>query len=891
MKQKFQILLIVLLTIINSKLIIAQFNIDYAKVDFHSDFSYQKWTKDDGLPSNDTYDIMKSKEGFYYLGSSHGFVRFDGTEFKIFNTKNIPLIKANVTRHLFTDSKNRIWIANGGAGILIYKDGSFKKLSEDDGLSLNHPSYFQEDSSGKIYIGTMGGGLNIYQNEKFSTLNKNDGLTSNTIQSLFVDRKNKLWIGVNSQNLLYLENGKIRQFFLTGVKQFTRILKIYEDTSGTLWIGTDSGLFTIKDNISITNTELNPLSNATINNIVEDADKNIWIATNIGVYIYNGKRLIKFSIDDNYHPEKILYILINNDGIWMSGAGVGLLRLTFKKVKLISEEHGMPDKIVRTVYQDNSGDIWFGTNHGIASYKENSGKLTTYNYLKPVLIPYSFCSNTKKEIFIGTRNSGVWKFSNGVLKNFADKKVLGANFIRSLMFDEDNNLWIGTNGAGVAIYSNGKFSFINKSDGLKSDFVACIVKDKAGNFWIGTSGGGITILDKNRNIIKSITEKDGLASNIITSIIEDENGIVWVSTGIFGISRLKDGKIINIQEKDGIYSNSIKKMISDNNGKFWCTSEFGLFSLDQKTLNDYAEGKISRMTFNLFGKKDGMKSDEFHGLSNDASCLSKSGILYFPSSDGVVIVEPKKLQSDDEKPVAYIDDILVNNEIINKKVSLNFSPATEILQFNYGGISVNYGRNLSYKYLLEGFDKNFIDAGKRRQTFYTHLPYGDYKFKVITFSPNGNQSVAEATFNFTIDPYIWQTIWFRIGFVLLLISCSALILKTFYKRKYKRRMELLETEAALDRERMRISKDMHDELGASLTKISLMTELAKRNFNNSAALQKDLQNISDAGRDVAVTMDEIVWAVNPQNDNLDKMIGYIVQYIEDLMNNSIVNLK
>ena len=158
-------------------------------------------------------------------------------------------------------------------------------------------------------------------------------------------------------------------------------------------------------------------------------------------------------------------------------------------------------------------------------------------------------------------------------------------------------------------------------------------------------------------------------------------------------------------------------MIYDNNGKFWCTTDFGLFSLDRNTLNNYAEGRISKMTFNLFGKKDGMITEEFLGISNNALCLSKSGNLYFPTTDGVVIVNPKELKSEKEKPIVYLDDVLVNYKLMNKDNIGDLSPSTEIIQFNYGGISINYSKNLSFKYMLDGLDTNWADVGKRRHAF------------------------------------------------------------------------------------------------------------------------------------------------------------------------------
>ncbi|MEW6193985.1 MAG: two-component regulator propeller domain-containing protein [Bacteroidota bacterium] len=869
----------------------AQTTIDFSKKDFLENLSSQSWTIEDELPTNDVNSIVKNKDGFYYIGTSNGFVRFDGSEFKVYNTKNTKAIKANVTRNLFIDSRNKVWFSNGGAGIVVYDGIKFTRISEDEGLSLNHPSSFAEDDKGRIYIGTIGGGLNIFDNGKISIFNKNEGLLPSVINTILIDSKNTLWVGGHDSDLFTIKNGKVEKFPNSTNRKFSRVIKLFEDSRGIIWVGTDNGVFIIKDENFISDNIFSILNNSSVNHITEDANKNIWFVSTKGIFIYDRRKLIRLNIDPLLNSNLISKVLINDDGIWICNPGAGLVRLTLNKIRVISKEHGLPDKEVRTIYQDNDNKIWIGTNKGIIQYNEKSGSVVPIPSKTPTLVPYAWASNAKGEIFIGTRNSGVWKYSNGTIKNIADKKILGANFIRSLYYNDDKTLWIGTNGAGVVLYKEGKLKFIDKSNGLKSVFVACIVKNKDGNFWIGTSGGGISLVDNNGTVLKSYTEKDGLPSNIISSIYEDEKGTVWVSSGVFGLSRLKDGKIFNIQENDGIYSNSIKKMIYDNKGKFWCTTEFGLFSVEKSVLENYADGHRPKVVFNLYGKKDGMKSDNFLGLSNNAASISNTGLLYFPSTDGVVIIDPKKLVGDDKQPKVYIDEVFVNHDYRSKDDINILPPGIENIQFNYGGISVDYAKNLSYKYILEGFEKKFVDAGSRRQAFYTHLPHGSYKFRVFAISPNGARSENEAAISFKIEPYMWQTYWFRIGLILSLVAGSALTVRTIYKRKYKRRMEILENESMLNKERMRISKDMHDELGASLTKISLMTELAARNILSTEILKKDLKKISDTSREVAVTMDEIVWAVNPNNDKLDRMIGYILQYIEDLISNTSIILK
>ncbi|MFA4924893.1 MAG: two-component regulator propeller domain-containing protein, partial [Ignavibacteriaceae bacterium] len=550
------------------------------------------------------------------------------------------------------------------------------------------------------------------------------------------------------------------------------------------------------------------------------------------------------------------------------------------------EPLGLPNKKARTVFKAPDDILWIGTSDGIAKYNEQVNKLIPIKSTIPDLAVHAWAANAKGEIFLGTHLHGLLKIVDGKIIQVADRKLLKVNFIRSLKFDDDGTLWIGTNGAGVVLLKNGKVKIIDKSSGLTSDFIACICKDSKNNFWIGTSGGGISVLSSSGLIIKTVSDKDGLANNIVNSIIEDEEGVIWVGTSVSGISQIKDNVIFNFNELNGLYSNTIKKLLYDGKGHFWATSDQGVFSLERRTLNNVANGKTEKLVFSLFGKNDGMISDEFNAVADNAGCISGSGKIYAPSNDGVVVIDPKLFSTTVETPSVYIDDIFINYKESSKELLGNLPPNTESIQINYGGISFLQGKYLKYKYMLEGIDKDWVFVGTRRQVFFTHLPHGSYTFKVVAVTPDGTESNKAAIIGFTIRPYFWQTLWFEILAAIAVVGFITIYLLLYFKRKYKRKVKLLEAEAALERERMRISKDMHDELGASLTKISLMSDLAKRNLTDNIQLENDLSKISEASRNVALTMDEIVWAVNPKNDTLDKTIYYIVQYIEEYLSST-----
>lgn len=865
-------------------LVHAQFRFNFDVKDIRSEYSLQVWTKNDGLPSNTLHNIVKGDDGFLWIGTSNGLVRFDGSEFKAFTAGNTPQIKANITADLFKDASGKIWFSNGGAGLVIMDQEKFERLSEDDGLSINHPSSFAEGTDGKMYIGTFGGGLNIFENNHFSVINKKDGLSSNDMHSILLDRNERLWIGTYDEGINLLDKTGIKKFIIS---PNSAVEHIFQESNGTILAGTHNGVYVFNGKSFEAEKEFFPLRGKTINHISEDSEGNIWFSTsNNGIYVYNHQNFYNLTTQNLLPTDKILQVLPTENGIWICSADGGLFILKQNKIKILSELQRIPDKIIRTIFQAPDDALWIGTKDGIAKYDERKKIVLPFKTTLKDFSVHAWAANAKGEIFLGTLLQGIFKIVDNTLVQVADRKLLKVSYIRSLKFDNDGTLWIGTNGAGVILLKDGKVKFIDKAAGLSSDFIACICKDRKNNFWIGTSGGGISVLDSTGKILKTITDKEGLANNIVNSIIEDEEGVIWVGTSVSGISRIKDNSIFNFNERNGLYSNTLKKLLYDGHTTFWATSNQGVFSIEKKAFNNVANGKTEKLVFSLFGKNDGMIDDDFLAVADNAGCISRTGKIYAPSHDGVVIIDPKLFKTKAEPPRVYIDDVFVNYKERTKDVLKDLSPNTESVQINYGGISFTHGKYLKYKYILGGIDKDWVFVGTRRQVFFTHLPHGSYTFKIVAVTPEGTESKNAALINFTIHPYFWQTFWFQALSAVVILGLTTIYLLFYFKRKYKRKVKIIEAEAALERERMRISKDMHDELGASLTKISLMSDLAKRNLEDPGQLKKDLNSISEASRNVASSMDEIVWAVNPKNDSLEKTIFYFIHYIEDYLSST-----
>ncbi len=845
-----------------------------------SGISIQKWTEDNVLPSNNIYSLLFSKQGFLWLGTDVGLTRFDGAEVKNFSLLNTPQIKANQVTALYEDKSGRIWFSNVTAGIVNYYNGRFKRFGIEDGFPENNCSGVVEDKDGKFWVSTRGGGLALIDHGRVTTITTNDGLPSDRISAIVTDKNNAIWIGTNNYGVTKIDRNSITVLNeKDGVPQ-KHVYKLYVDRKNRVWVSFDKGILVIENGKVATTRYSDKFNSTTVTSITEDGLGRVCITTANAAYVFKDNEFHKFFSLDGGKSVFIQDMLIVENEIWVATKGAGLFQLRINRVQNITGKDGLLDKSVTSIFQDSHKRIWIGNDKKVFLYNADAGKLLKILDLQGSYV-LTYCELSPEKFLVGTQTAGIWEVNNLKAKKLAGKKELGSNLIRSIIKRNDGSTVIGTNGNGLVLINKNSLQMINKEKGLSSNLVSCLSFDSQKNLWVGTTGGGINILSAG-NKITAITRTKGLAHNNVTAIIHDGN-ITWVATNGGGLSRICKEKTSNITMTAGLYDNRIFNMADDGNGKLWCSTKKGIYAVLKSQLNDYTAGKIAKVNYRLFTKTEGMINDECQTLTTKTLLVQKNK-LWIATLGGISIIDFTKLNEKEIAPRLFIDDIKINSNLISIDSTRTYSPDTENLEIHYSGISFDNGKNLSFSYKLEGWDDKWISVGSRRIAYFTHLPPGKYVFKVKAETPQGTESLQPASFQFSIEPHFYEMIWFQVILAFLLLGIVAGIVRYISLKKLKLKLERIEAQAALEHERIRISKDMHDELGAELTKISLLTDIAKNNFlNNSSNVESDLNRISEASREVATTMDEIVWAVNPKNDKLDKMCSYIAGYIQEYL--------
>lgn len=865
--------------------------IDFSKKDYG--FIYRIIGEEDGFPSASIKDIVYDQEGFFWFATNKGLIKYDGLQAQLFDKEIIPEYPSNGVNNLELDKDGNLWFGNTLNKLFVRKGNKFTQLTNAETIIDATINSLFADSDGNIWIGTLEHGLYKNSGKKLESIKPASDLITQSILSIQELKFDEKLMLVGTPNGLFrVVNNKLVEYFLPSLPS-EWIKTIYKDKNNRLWIGTNKGVAVYEGNKKINEHLFDDLRDVLIFSFREDSDNNIWITTyNKGIFIYSEKhhKLFQLNKKNGLSDNQILSLKFINDAALIGTRTGGLNILRPAILQCISSKDGLTDEYVNSIYEDSPNNFLIGTNNGLYSFSVNN---SLYKVKKlPMLVSdhiYFILRDKKSKLLIGTRTSGLHIFSSNEHKIFNAENKLRVNFVRSVYIDDENNYWVGTNGAGICIISDEQTTYIDTKSGLSNDFVAFIHKAVNGDLLVGTSGGGLNVI-RNKKVIKVFNTANGLSSNIISSIYEESNGTIWLTAPEGGIIRIRKSRVDNLKVEDGLHSNIIFNVIPDSSGNFWFPTQNGIFTLSKNNIELFLAGKNSFLNSLVFGISDGMLTESCVGATKQSSMHSSSGKILVSTLRGLVVINPSKKSTRQEKIKVYLQNIVVN-DLPHSAMLNEIGPGVNRLEINYSAKTLIEPKFVYFYYKLYPIDKNFNHKSSTEKIVFTHLPPGNYTFELIATKSTEKSTADTLRYSFAILPYFYETNFFRTLIVLFLILFFTALTITLVRRSYTKKIKKLEATHELEKERMRISKDMHDELGAIVTKISLLSEISKQNSNNSNLLNKYLTQISETGTELASAMDEIVWAVNPKNDRLDKLIYYIVQFCENIISLTDINFS
>ncbi len=860
------------------------------------------WQHEDGLPQSSVQSILQTRDGYIWMATQRGLARFDGVRFKVFNEKTSPEIKNPFIYSLCEGLDGSLWAGTYNAGLVRIHRGKFTLFTTTNGLAGNSIRSLFASRDGSIWIGTTTG-LSRFMNNEFTTFNTAKGLSHDVVRAICEDTAGNLGIGT-AAGINQISNLQVTtNFVATQDIPATQYVRSFAwRKRGDLLVGTDVGLAISYAGRTSQFTQEEGLIDHRVTACLEDSRGTIWVGTQSGLCRLSGTRWVRETASDGASFDVVSALLEDTEGnIWV-GTKDGLHRLTVQHFTTYSQASGLAHNNVMSVREDRYGAIWFGT-WGGGVHRMLKGKITVYDQKTshPINQVLALGEDAKGNFWVGTDYlAGLYQFKDDIIKPYGKKEGLNSAVIRVIYEDKQSNLWIGTS-EGLVLKRDDTFTCFTVNDGLAGNTVRAVVEDVEGNLWVGSSDGLSCLRDGQ---FTSLGSSHGLPKLTVHSLYCDSATNLWIGTAGGGLNRYRDGKFHNYTTANGLFSDDIHEILEDDSKYLWMSCRNGVFRIEKKQFDELDTGLIERLNCTSFGKRDGMLSAECTSVAKPAGWKARDGRLWFPTTKGLVVVDPNAdLKSNSKPPPVFIEEVIADKKVFIPMTSSEAStfeespdpmiiePGRGDLEFHYTALSFRDPRKVLFKYQLEGMDADWVDAGERRVAYYTQMRHGTFRFRVLACNNDGVWNESGAALNVVVLPHVWQTWWFLTLQAVVGIGAVAGIVRYASTRRLHRKVAALEKQHAVEKERSRIARDVHDDLGAQLTEVLLLNDLARKSKHSPEELEKHLIKQGSAAREMGSRLDEIIWAVNPRNDSLDGLANYLYERVEMFFSATSIRLR
>lgn len=729
-------------------------------------YVHDRWTTSEGLPQDSVNAIAQTSDGYLWIATQEGLARFDGIRFTVFDSRATGGVLTNFVHTLFTDRAGTLWIGASG-GLLRYAgNGKFVRYGEEIGWPDTSARSISEDAAGNLWVGlgsegTSGRkGLLRFKDGQLKTFTIDGDPAGNQVLDTCPDREGNIWFGTAS-GLRVMRNGTLTNYTTAAglADNFVRAVRV--DRTGAVWAGTPRGLSVLRNGKFTTYTTKDGLSNDSIRAITEDRDGTIWIGTARGLNRFSQEGKIEAAPSPSGIAEdQIMDVFEDREGsLWIGTHSNGLQRLRAGRFTPFGSPEGLLGDSANGIFEDRAGRIWIGTSPGGVTVLDQ-GRVRTFsvrdglsNHTARMLL-----EDRRGDVWIGT-NDGLNRLRAGRLTAYTTRDGLPSNNLLSGYEDRQGTLWFGTD-SGLARLDGGRFLRVDIPHGPAA--IRLIREDRSGRLWIG-GGDGVGYLRGG-----TFTPEPRLATANVHAMHEDADGTLWLTTWGQGLHRLAGTKLTSYSTAHGLYDDVAWSILADGAGNFWMGSNRGIYRVPKQQLDDVAAGKRKTVACTVYGTADGMRKRETNAGSPPA-LRSRDGRLWFATTGGVVVIDPKNIRMNDVAPPVVLERVVADEKPIPLDSSIVLEPGTRSIEFHYAALSLISPQKVQYKYRLAGYDDHWIDAGTRRSAYYTNIDPGAYRFEVIAANDDGVWNETGASIPFRLRPYFRQTRWFYALAVIALI--------------------------------------------------------------------------------------------------------------------------
>jgi ligand-binding sensor domain-containing protein/signal transduction histidine kinase len=827
-----------------------------------SQYSYDRWGRENGFSWGAANAIAQSPDGYLWIATEHGLVRFDGYTFRLYAAAG-PALKMDDVRQLYTDNQGTLWILLATTQLLRYRDGRFEAARDEAQFGINAIGHRQDGTP--LFSSSSFGPL-TFSDGNYERLAAND---SPAVPGPLLQRDDTL-----SSRLSWATGVMPHRYVQTD----SPAASIAETSDRTLWLGTRDGLFSLTPGQSLQQGK--SVSKTPVNCLLALKRGELWIGTDHGVLRWDGRQLTNAGLSPSLSNAKITAMMLDRDGNRWLVTSNGLFRTTAED----KEESLSDENTLAALHEDREGDIWVGSHSGLERLREK-----VFRTISP---PEN--ARSGGPIYVDDTNRLWFAPLDGGLHWFQGQQigsVVEDGLDRDVVYSiagRGSELWIGRQRGGLTYLNFAGGSLRTKTytrkDGLAQDSVYAVYETQDGTVWAGTLNAGVSKLS--RSSFTTYTTANGLSSNSVLAIAERPDGSVWFATPD-GLSELAAGHWRVFKTADGLPSSEISCLFTDSTGTLWIGTKAGLAilqsaaiqvpanlpkALQEQTLG-IAEGKrgglwvttanhivradraklaagtVRDADLREFGADDGLPGTE--GVKRSPSLLTDSrGQIWVSTNRGISVVDPKHALRPAAPAMVHIDGVTADGTPLDPSALAMFNDKPRRVTFAFTGISLAAPDRVRYKYKLEGADERWSEPVRERQVTYGNLGSGSYRFVVASTDSQGVWNSDESAFQFRIAPAFWETWWFRVATIAVL-ALTAFVIYRLRMRAFARRTNLRFEERLA--ERTRIAQELHDTL---------------------------LQGFLSASMQLHVIADQLP-ADSPAHSSLHRVLGLIGRVIEE----------
>ena len=856
----------------------------------------RRFQSDDGFPQDSATAITQTPDGYLWFGSWRGLLRYNGQEFQPFNPPSGPNALSRAILGLYPDTRGTLWTAHMGGRIARLQGDRFEEVQLPSRNQVSNAiTAFGETPDGEFYIGT-GQGLCRLRSGKPEFVDDMPGLPPDGIVSLSQDASGDLWCFMSNPSRV----GAIRNRRYVSSPDGARLeglrisgISLRPDGRMSIICARDNRLVRsfLSPDGSITTPEPFAWKDGGVPwAITADRSGSLWLGTNgEGLRrVYPDGTYDILGVEQGLSSDLVRSIFEDREGsIWVGTDGGGVNQIRPRGVQHFGREEGLPVDIVYSLAADPVGGGVLVATHGGGVYRLTHGR---FELPRPGPSAWpGYCWS----IFVDSRHR-TWAGSlmgDGVyVAEGAEPQRLGLmTGIRAFAEDHSGAIWVG--GPKIQRWSNGAFQILSNGAPATASATS-FAASPDGGMWVGSEGEGLYRFQNDR--FTRFGREDGLPHDQINALYLDTAGALWVGTDA-GMARGVDGRFRRIGKEQGLTPTSIRGIAEDRRGYLWLATSEGVARLLKADAEAVAGGAKDFLSAAVFDKQDGMMTRECTTYTHPKIAQTPDGKLWFSTLKGVVMVDPNALTLNTHPPPVVVERVLADGKPMlggsGLAPHLTLSAGVERVEIQYAALSYSAPEKVRFRHRLSGLQETWVDAGNSRSVAYDRLRPGDYRFELMAANSDGVWTPVAARIALHVEPFFWETRSFISSILLGAAALPVLLMRWISLRRFRRELARLEQVAAVERERNRIARDMHDDLGARLTKIAFYGELAERAVSDPAASVNHVRAVSRMSREAARSLNEMVWAVKPSNDTLPNLVGYLCQYATEYLEPTPIRLR